>query len=86
MNVAADAIWDQQQQSFMHGAVAWRVRLLGWRGPYAGDALGWHERTAAHFAGFAKQQNTNPIPEKIPPADTGSISRAAKPRCIPTAT
>jgi hypothetical protein len=67
--VAADAIWDRQQQSFMHGAVAWRVRLLGWRGPYAGDALGWHDRTAAHFAGFAKDQNTNAVPEKIPPAD-----------------
>jgi hypothetical protein len=70
--VAGDAIWDQQQQSFMHGAVAWRVRLLGWRGPYAGDALGWHDRTAAHFAGYAKQQNTNPVPEKIPPADADS--------------
>jgi hypothetical protein len=67
--VAADAIWDTQQQSFMHGAVAWRVRLLGWRGPYAGDALGWHDRTAAHFAGYARQQNTNAVPDKIPPAD-----------------
>ena len=69
LNIAADAIWDDQQQSFMHGAVAWRVRLLGWRGPYAGDELGWHNRTAEHFAGFARQQNTNPIPETIPPAD-----------------
>ena len=69
LNVAADAVWDEQQQAFMHGAVAWRTRLLGWRGPYAGDALGWHERTAAHFAGFAKQQNTSPIPATIPPAD-----------------
>ncbi len=69
LNVAADAIWDEKLQSFMHGAVAWRTRLLGWRGPYAGDTLGWHERTAAHFAGYARQQNTNPIPEKIPPAD-----------------
>jgi hypothetical protein len=34
-----------------------------------GDELGWHERTAAHFAGFAKNQNTSPIPETIPPAD-----------------
>jgi hypothetical protein len=67
--IAADAVWDDKQQSFMHGAVAWRTRLLGWRGQYAGDELGWHERTAAHFAGFAKQQNTNPIPETIPPAD-----------------
>jgi hypothetical protein len=53
----------------MHGAVAWRVRLAGWRGPYAGDALGWHERTAAHFAGFARQQNVDPIPDEVPPAD-----------------
>jgi hypothetical protein len=70
--VAADALWDQPQQSFMHGAVAWRVRLLGWRGPYAGDELGWHDRTAEHFAGFAKEQNTNAIPENISPADADS--------------
>jgi hypothetical protein len=67
--VAGDAIWDDQQQCFMHGAVAWRSRYLGWRGAYAGDALGWHDRTAAHFAGYARQQNTSPIPDKIPPAD-----------------
>jgi hypothetical protein len=76
LNVAADAVWDEQLQSFMHGAVAWRVRLLGWRGPYAGDELGWHERTAAHFAGYARQQNTNPIPKKLPPADAdANLSR-----------
>jgi len=67
--IAADAVWDDKQQAFMHGAVAWRTRLLGWRGEYAGDALGWHERTAAHFAGFAKNQNVSPIPEIIPPPD-----------------
>jgi len=72
LNIAADGIWDERQQSFMHGAVAWRSRLLGWRGPYTGDALGWHDRTAAHIAGFAKQQNTSPIPESIPPADADS--------------
>lgn len=70
--IAANAIWDDFQQCFMHGAVAWRTRLLGWRGQYAGDDLGWHERTAAHFASFAKQQNTNPIPNTIPPADEQS--------------
>ena len=69
LNIAADAVWDEKQQAFMHGAVAWRVRLLGWRGSYVGDELGWHERTAAHFAGFAKQQNIGAIPEVIPPAD-----------------
>jgi hypothetical protein len=69
LNIAADAVWDDQQQAFMHGAVAWRTRLLGWRGEYAGDELGWHDRTAAHFAGFAKKQNVSPIPETIPPPD-----------------
>jgi hypothetical protein len=69
LNIAADAIWDGSQQSFMHGAVAWRVRLAGWRGPYAGDALGQHERTAEHISGFAHEQNTNPIPDTLPPAD-----------------
>ena len=72
LNIATDAVWDESQQCFMHGAVAWRTRLLGWRGQYAGDALGRHERTAAHFAGFVKQQNTSPIPETIPPADEQS--------------
>jgi len=86
LNIAADAVWDGKQQSFMHGAVAWRTRLLGWRGQYAGDELGWHERTAAHFAGFARQQNTSPIPETIPPPTNSSTSRAAKPPSTPTAT
>jgi hypothetical protein len=69
LNVAADAVWDDQKQCFMHGAVAWRTRLLGWRGQYAGDELGWHERTATHFAGFARQQNLSPIPAIIPHPD-----------------
>ena len=69
LNIAADAVWDDQQHAFMHGAVAWRTKLLGWRGEYAGDELGWHDRTAAHFAGFAKKQNVSPIPEIIPPPD-----------------
>jgi len=87
--VAANAVWDEKQQCFMHGAVAWRTRLLGWRGQYSGDALGWHERTAAHFASFAKQQNTSPIPEAIPGADEQfnlARSEAALRRYFKTAT
>ena len=53
----------------MHGANAWRMKLLGWRAAYAGDALGWHDRTRRHFTGFAVRQNTNPIPDRLPPAD-----------------
>ena len=69
LNVAADAVWDDRQEAYLHGAVAWRTRLLGWRVSYAGDALGWHDRTARHFDGFARQQNTQAIPPEIPPAD-----------------
>jgi hypothetical protein len=67
--VAADAVWDETQSAYMHGANAWRVKLLGWRVAYAGDALGWHDRTRRHFAGFAARQNTNAIPDRMPPAD-----------------
>jgi len=69
LNVAADAAWDEPQQAIMHGAIAWRVRLLGWRGPYALDALGWHERARRHFDYWAGRQNTAPIPAALPPAD-----------------
>jgi hypothetical protein len=76
LNIAADALWDERQEAFMHGAVAWRQRLLGWRGPDAGDELGWHERTARHFAGFAAQQNTNPAPATLPaPEASANLSR-----------
>ena len=56
--VAADAIWETP--SFMHGAVAWRMRLNGWRGAYAADPLGWHDRAATHFGAYAKSQLTSP--------------------------
>ncbi len=69
VGVAADAVWDERQGAYMHGAVSWRVRLLGWRAAYTGDALGWHDRTRRHFTGFAGRQNTSPIPDRIPPAD-----------------
>ncbi len=56
--VAADAIWEEP--SYLHGAVAWRMRLPGWRGAYAGDWLGWHERARKHFEGYAASQYDSP--------------------------
>lgn len=58
--IAADAIWEDP--SFMHGAVAWRMRLPAWRGPYVADPLGWHDRARTHFSSYALSQVT-----KIPP-------------------
>ena len=56
--VAADAIWEEP--TYMHGAVAWRMRLPGWRGAYVADPLGWHDRARIHFDAYAKSQLTTP--------------------------
>jgi hypothetical protein len=77
LNVAADAVWDEPQHGIMHGAIAWRTRLLGWRGPYLLDDLGWHDRAAENFSYWAKRQNVDPIPPTLPPADeVSNLSRS----------
>ena len=77
LNIAVDAVWDEPQGAVMHGAIAWRSKLLGWRGPYAQDALGWHDRAQRHFAYWATRQNTDPIPAKLPPPDeNANLSRS----------
>ena len=56
--IAADAIWEYP--TYLHGAIGWRIRLNGWRGPYTGDPLGWHDRSRAHFNAYAKSQVISP--------------------------
>ena len=74
--VAADGVWDEHEGVFMHGAVAWRNKLLGWRGPYAGDAFGWHDRTRRHLIYWAGHQNTNALAATLSTADpTVNLSR-----------
>ena len=76
LNVAADAVWDEPQAAIMHGAIAWRTKLLGWRGPYALDALGWHDRARQNFEYWAGRQNTGPVPDKIPaPEEKTNLAR-----------
>ncbi len=58
LGIAADAIWEAP--SYMHGAIGWRMRLNGWRGPYTADALGWHDRAKMHFESYALSQVTSP--------------------------
>ncbi|MDR0812006.1 MAG: DUF4450 domain-containing protein [Paludibacter sp.] len=58
--MAADGIWDGQ--TWLHGAIGWRMQLTGWRAAYTGDALGWHEQTRRHFDGFAASQVTDVEP------------------------
>ena len=76
--MAADAIWEPD--SYLHGAIGWRIRLGGWRGPYTGDALGWHDRARLHFDAYAASQVTG-VPNTIPPPAQDSsmhLSRALK--------
>lgn len=61
LNVAADALWDARQQCVMHGAVAWRNPLAGWRGPYALDALGSHVRMKQQLRHWIPRQNNSAI-------------------------
>ena len=72
LDVAADAVWDGPSDLIMHGAIAWRTPLLGWRGPYALDALGWHDRARRYLTTWAARQNTDPIPAQLPPADASA--------------
>jgi hypothetical protein len=73
--VAADGIWDEGSGVFEHGAVAWRSRLLGWRGAYSGDALGWFDREERHLTYWAGRQNTKPITFPPPPDAASNYSR-----------
>lgn len=59
LSLAADGIWEEP--SYMHGAVAWRMRLNAWRGPYVADPLGWHDRARMHFSSYAKSQVISPL-------------------------
>jgi len=56
--VAADGIWESP--TFLHGAVAWRMRLNAWRGAYTADALNWHDRAKEHFENYANSQVLKP--------------------------
>ncbi len=76
--VATNAVWDEASGTVQHGAVAWRAKLLGWRGPYANDELGWHDRAARDFAYWAGRQNAKPVPNQVPPADAGAASNLSR--------
>jgi hypothetical protein len=58
LSIAADGIWEDP--TYLHGAVAWRMRLNAWRGAYVADPLGWHDRARKHFSSYALSQITTP--------------------------
>jgi hypothetical protein len=61
ISVAAETIWDAHSQCVLHGGVAWRTMLAGWRGPYVLDALGNHDRAVLDIRHWLKRQNLTPI-------------------------
>ena len=69
LNIVSDALWDSSAKAIMHGSIAWRTKLLGWRGPYVLDELGWHERARENFETWLPKQNVSPIPAYLPTAD-----------------
>ena len=73
LSVAADAIWEDP--SYLHGAVAWRSRLNGWRGAYAADPLGWHDRAQRHFSSYALSQVTHPADGPVVPDTALNLAR-----------
>jgi hypothetical protein len=79
LGVAAEAIWDPQQGCVMHGAVAWRSALVGWRGPYVLNALGHHDRMKENVRHWIAKQNVSPVtggdPAKGPFDDGKRMSR-----------
>ena len=73
LSVAADAIY--QEPSYLHGAIAWRMWLNGWRGASCADALGWHDRAKAHFSGYIQSQVTEPASGPVVPDTSRHFAR-----------
>jgi len=74
LSIASNAIWEDP--SYMHGAVGWRMRLNGWRGPYTADPLGWHDRAKIHFNAYALSQFTSPAIGPIVPDSAMHFARS----------
>lgn len=76
LGIAADAIWEDP--SYLHGAVAWRMRLNAWRGAYTADPLGWHDRAKKHFSSYALSQVTSPETGPLVPDTALHFARQAE--------
>lgn len=74
LSVAADGIWGGQ--AWLHGSIGWRTPHLGWRGAYAGDALGWTDRARTHFNTYAANQITDIPPIYPHPAQDSTLNLA----------
>lgn len=76
--LAADGTWDGD--TWLHGAIGWRMPLAGWRAGYLGDVLGWQYRAISHFNAYAKSQVTDvpPVIDSPTQDTTMNLARAEK--------
>lgn len=72
--VAADGIWSGD--TWLHGAVGWRMPLSGWRAAYTGDVLGWHDRARTHFDAYAASQVVDVAPIRPHPSQDSVLNLA----------
>ena len=73
LSIAADGIWESP--AYLHGAIAWRMYLNAWRGPYVADPLGWHDRAKTHFTSYSHSQLKSPLTGPIVPDETKNLAR-----------
>lgn len=78
LTLAADGVWDGE--TWLHGAIGWRMPLAGWRAGYLGDVLGWNDRATSHFDAYANSQVTDvePIIDSPTQDQTNNLARAEK--------
>ncbi|MEJ6980682.1 DUF4450 domain-containing protein [Pedobacter sp. P351] len=76
LGTAADAIWEDP--TFLHGAVAWRMRLNAWRGASTADPLGWHDRAKIHLSSYENSQVLSPESGPITPDTALNFARQAE--------
>jgi len=74
VSVAADGIWSGE--TWLHGAVGWRMPLSGWRAAYTGDVLGWDDRARTHFDAYADSQVKNIDPVRPHPTQDSALNLA----------
>lgn len=78
LTLAADGVWDGE--TWLHGAIGWRMPLAGWRAGYLGDVLGWNDRAISHFDAYANSQVTDvePVIDSPTQDKENNLARAEK--------
>ena len=71
---AAEGAWDGE--TWLHGAIGWRMPLNGWRAGYLSDVLGWDDRAKKHFNAYAASQVTDVEPVIPHPSQDASMNMA----------